>query len=190
MEHPMKTTGDVVVFLQEQHREVKLLLEQVSETKGKAREKAFGQLRRAMAVHETAEEEIVHPAARRHLPNGAAIVAARLREEHAAKRALSELEDLDVDSREFETTFQKLRAAVIAHAESEEREEFYQLPDEFTEEQLLHLRKAAELAESIAPTHAHSGLESPAENLLVGPFATMVDRLRDALSGEGPRDRI
>lgn len=81
-----------------------------------------------LAVHETAEEEIVHPAARRALPDGEAIVKARLQEENEAKKALAELERLDCSS--------------------------------------------------------YAGVESAAGNLIAGPFVSMVDRVRDALTGK------
>jgi hypothetical protein len=47
---------------------------------------------------------------------------------------------------------------------------------------LKRMKKAVELAESIAPTRPHPGIESAAGNLLAGPFVSMVDRTRDALS--------
>ena len=53
---------------------------------GKSREKAFIDLRRLLAVHETVEEEIIHPRAKRKIANGAAVVKQRLSEEHAEQR--------------------------------------------------------------------------------------------------------
>ncbi len=142
-------------------------------------------MRRTLAVHETAEEEIVHPAARRALPNGPVVVEARLREENAAKTALTKLEKLDVDSAEFETAFRALKADVLAHADAEEREEFDRLGDKLEPARLEGMRKAVEIAESVAPTRQHAGVESATANLFVGPFASMLDRTRDALSGKG-----
>jgi hypothetical protein len=40
---------------------------------------------------------------------------------------------------------------------------------------------AVKAAEAMAPTHPHAGVESAAANLLVGPFAAMMDRTRDVL---------
>jgi hemerythrin superfamily protein len=173
---------DVVTFLKTQHEQVKSGFEQVLAARGKERETAFVRLRRLMAVHETAEEEIVHPAARRVLPNGEAIIAKRLAEEKEAKTALAALEKLEVDSAEFESSFRKLNAAVLAHATSEEREEFARLGALLDPKELARMKRAAEVAESIAPTRPHPGVESATANLLVGPFASMIDRARDALS--------
>jgi hemerythrin superfamily protein len=175
---------DVVSFLKGQHEEIKRLFENVSSTEGEDRTKAFYALRRLLAIHETAEEEIVHPAARRALPDGEAVVAARLREEREAKKELAELENLDVDSADFETKILALETAVLAHAEAEERYEFDRLADVLEPARLERMRKAAELAEKFAPTRPHPGVESAVANLLAGPFASMLDRARDALSGK------
>ena len=56
----IKTNEDVVSFLKTQHEQVKTLFGAVLRTRGEARVKAFVTLRRMMAVHETAEEEIEH----------------------------------------------------------------------------------------------------------------------------------
>jgi hemerythrin superfamily protein len=178
----IKNGSDVISFLKEQHQEIKALAARVSTSRGTERAQAFTTLRRTLAVHETAEEEIVHPAARRALPDGEAVVERRLKEENEAKKALAELETLDVESMEFETKFQTLKANVIAHAEAEEREEFDRLASKLDAPRLERMRKAAEFAESVAPTRPHPGIESQAANLLVGPFAAMVDRTRDAIS--------
>jgi Hemerythrin HHE cation binding domain len=140
-----------------------------------------------LAVHETAEEEIVHPAARKALPNGEALVAARLGEENEAKKILAQLESLDVDSTEFDTLLSRLERSVIVHAQAEERDEFGQLASVLDQSQLERMARAAELAEKIAPTRPHPGVESAAANMLAGPFAAMIDRARDALSGKSTR---
>ena len=62
----------------------------------KAREKPFIALRQLLALHETAEEMIVHPRVRREFDGGDSIVDARLKEEHDAKEQLSKLENLDI----------------------------------------------------------------------------------------------
>lgn len=180
----IETNKDIVGFLKSQHQQVKGLFERVLSAKGKEREKLFVELRRTLAVHETAEEEIVHPVARRTLADGEAVVRARLHEENAAKKVLTVLETLDVDSAEFDQKLRALRVDVVAHAEKEEKEEFEKLGQELDAAQRQRMRKAAELAEAVAPTRPHAGVESHAANLIAGPFASMIDRARDALSGK------
>jgi hemerythrin superfamily protein len=176
--------ADVVTFLKGQHQEIKALFNQVEATEGDEREEAFYALRRLLAVHETAEEEIVHPVARRALPNGDTVVAARLKEENEAKKVLAELEKLELDSDEFDEKFAMFSTSVIAHAESEERQEFDRLADHLDQSRLESMRTAVKLAESVAPTRPHAGVESAIGNVIVGPFAAMIDRARDALTGK------
>jgi hemerythrin superfamily protein len=173
--------NDVISFLKQQHEQVKALFEDVIDGTGQSRLQAFDALRRLLAVHETAEEEIVHPAARKSLPDGKMIVKARLQEEHDAKDLLASLEKLDVSSAEFADGIVRLQAAVIAHAQAEEEQEFLRLGAILDDKKLELMRKAAEVAEKLAPTHPHSGVESSVGNVLAGPFASMMDRARDAL---------
>lgn len=180
----IETNKDIVSFLKSQHEQVKTMFGQVLATTGKQREEAFVALRRMLAVHETAEEEIVHPVARRTLADGENIVRARLHEENQAKKVLTELEKIGCDTPEFEQKFRALKTDVLAHAEKEEKEEFEKLGQELDPKQLQRMRKAAELAESVAPTRPHAGVESQGANLIAGPFASMIDRARDALTGK------
>jgi hemerythrin superfamily protein len=179
---------DVVAFLIAQHQQIKDLFEQVTRSSADDREQAFTALRRLLAVHETAEEEIVHPRARQELSDGDDVVDARLQEENEAKQKLATLERLDIDGSEFEKLFQELQADVLLHAASEEEQEFSRLADELDDDQLQRMRKAVELAEATAPTRPHPGVESAKENLLAGPFAAMLDRARDLLTGKSGND--
>ena len=179
---------DVVAFLVAQHQQIKDLFERVTAARGEERREAFTSLRRLLAVHETAEEEVVHPRAREALDDGDEIVDARLQEENEAKQTLATLEKLDVDSSEFEKLFQELQADVLLHAASEEEKEFGRLADELDGDQLARMQKAVELAEATAPTRPHPGVESAKANLLAGPFAAMLDRARDLLTGKSDHD--
>ncbi|HEY3630362.1 MAG TPA: hemerythrin domain-containing protein [Jatrophihabitantaceae bacterium] len=173
---------DVVELLVGQHAQIKKLFEEVIATSGRDREGAFFELRRLLAVHEAAEEQIVHPRTRRELGDGDLVADARLREERAAKQQIAELESLEVDTAEFVEKFAELRAAVLTHAQSEETEEFPRLRDDLEDKQLQRMATAVHLAESIAPTRPHPGIELAGEHLLAGPFAAMLDRARDVIT--------
>jgi hypothetical protein len=174
---------DVVSFLKEQHEQIRAGFQRVLSSTGEERASAFTALRRLLAVHETAEEEIVHPVARRALPNGEVIVLARLQEENEAKKVLSELEELDVASAAFERKLTLLNASVLLHARAEEENEFERLAEQLDPQRLERMRAAVTFAERVAPTRPHPGIESAVGNVLVGPFAAMLDRARDAISG-------
>ncbi|MEU9351997.1 hypothetical protein AB0D65_13485 [Streptomyces griseoloalbus] len=76
-----------------------------------------------MAFHETAEEEAVHPSARRLLQDGEQVVDDRLEEERAAKEKLSRLDDMNPDDPGFMPALRELRADVLQHAASQEQYE-------------------------------------------------------------------
>jgi hemerythrin superfamily protein len=180
----VQSTDDVVNFLKGQHNLIKDLFEEVfSASTDENREKAFTELRQLLAVHETAEEMVVHPRARGELTGGGDIVDARLKEEHEAKQQLTKLESMDIGSPEFLTELKLFQQAVIDHAEHEEVEEFDKLQAELNAADLKRMAGAVRAAEAIAPTRPHAGVESAVANFAVGPFASMLDRARDAISG-------
>ncbi|OBK18075.1 hemerythrin domain-containing protein [Mycobacterium asiaticum] len=178
----VETPDEVVSFLKAQHDLIEDMFDEVLHASDpRAREKPFIELRQLLAVHETAEEMVVHPRLRREADDGDAIVEALLHEEHEAKTLLSNIENLDVTSEEFVTELTKLRDAVLAHAEHEELEEFPKLQKEVDTDDLKRMAAAVKAAEAIAPTRPHPGVESAKLNLAVGPFASMLDRARDLI---------
>jgi hemerythrin superfamily protein len=178
----VQNTDDVVKFLTDQHNLIKDLFEEVfSASDDGAREKAFTELRQLLAVHETAEEMVVHPRARKEVADGDAIVDARLKEEHDAKEFLSRLEKMDMGSKEFLDELRKFRDDVVEHAELEEHEEFNKLQRKLDGDDLKRMAGAVQAAQAIAPTRPHAGVESAVANFAVGPFASMLDRARDLI---------
>lgn len=179
----VETPEEVVKFLKAQHDLINDMFDDVLHASDhKARETAFHDLRQLLAVHETAEEMIIHPRVRREIVAGDEIADARLREEHDAKKLLSSLEKLDIASQEFIDALTKLRQAVVEHAEREENEEFTTLQRELDADERQRMTKAVQVAEALAPTRPHPGVESAKLNFAVGPFASLLDRARDAIS--------
>ena len=179
----VQSTDDVVEFLRGQHNQIKDMFDDVLHaSESKAREKAFVELRQLLAVHETAEEMVVHPRARRDIQGGDIIVDARLQEEHDAKEQLAALEDMDINSQEFLDALILFKAVVIDHAEREETEEFNKLQRDLEPDDLKRMVAAVLAAQAIAPTRPHPGVESAVLNFAVGPFASMLDRARDTIS--------
>ncbi|MFC5637199.1 hemerythrin domain-containing protein [Streptomyces bullii] len=174
-------SDDVVTLLMQQHNHIRDLFAQVENAAAGDRADAFRRLVRLLAVHETAEEEVVHPSARRLFEGGQQVVDDRLEEERAAKQKLSRLDDMSTDDPEFMPLFRELRAEVLRHAASEEQHEFPRLRENATAQQLRMMATAVRAAEAMAPTRPHPGVETAAENLAVGPVAAVVDRARDAV---------
>ena len=118
---------------------------------GDARREAFQRLVRLLAVHETAEEEIVHPYARRVLPGGVEVVDDRLEEERKAKELLQHMDEAGVDDPDFMTNLERLRLDVLAHARAEERYEFVQLRAHTSEAERRTMAAGVKAAEAMAP---------------------------------------
>jgi hypothetical protein len=181
---PITSSRDVVTYLTEQHQTIKaLFVETLDAPDAESQQQSFTRLRTLLAVHETAEEMMVHPRVRRKIDGGAAVADARLSEEHDAKIALGELEKIPCGTAEFAKALIHLQAAVTQHADLEEAEEFTLLSEELDADELATLATAVDIAERIAPTHPHAGVESAFVNFAVGPFASVLDRARDALRG-------
>ena len=178
----IQSPAEVVTFLNAQHNLIEDMFDEVLHASDpEAREKPFIELRQLLAVHETAEEMVVHPRVRRETEPGDTVVDARLKEEHEAKELLSQIEKLDITSQQFIDEVTKLRAAVLDHAQHEETEEFPVLQREVDADDLKRMGSAVRAAQAIAPTRPHPGVESAKLNFAVGPFASMLDRARDLI---------
>jgi hemerythrin superfamily protein len=176
----MAAHRDVLELLGRQHKLIGALFHQVERTTGPRRGPAFERLVRLLAVHETVEEEIVHPALRR-IDDGEPVVEARLAEERAGKEALGELERLGVDAPGFDARLRELHHAVLLHAAQEECHEFPRLRAHLAPGTLVSMAMSLRAAEKVAPTHPHPGVEGATANMLAGPFMALADRVRDAL---------
>jgi hemerythrin superfamily protein len=175
------TARDVADLVREQHDEVERLLSLVDTRTGDDQREAFEDLVRLLAVHETAEEEVVYPMLRS-LTGGDAIADARIDEESKAKEMLAELEKVGVDGEGFESRFTVFRDAVKRHATQEEETVLPLLERTQDQDKLDQMANAMRVAESLAPTHPHPHApDSAIGNMAVGPFAAVVDRARDAL---------
>lgn len=175
--------GDVIRVLLEQHARVHDCFDRVTSTSGESRVAAFDELRMLLAVHETAEEEVLRPVTKR--VAGEDVAQARNREEEEANEVLSRLEDLDCDSAEFDSLIREFQASVTEHAEKEESEEFPVVLREVDADERKKMGDRLGTAERLAPTHPHptTAGSGAATQMAVGPFVAMVDRVRDALAG-------
>ncbi|MFY1691239.1 hemerythrin domain-containing protein [Plantactinospora sp. WMMB782] len=172
---------DVVDLLLAQHARIEELFRAVRSADGAPRRESWQELVELLAVHETAEEEIVHPLARTSIDSGQAVVDARLAEEREAKELLRELVEAGTDAPDFAPRLDRLRKVVLEHATREERYEFPQLRAAHSAQRLAVLAGAVRAAEAVAPTRPHPGIESATANLLLGPPTAVVDRVRTAI---------
>ncbi|CAL9288886.1 hemerythrin domain-containing protein [Streptomyces sp. SudanB52_2052] len=172
---------DVVALLMRQHGDIRNLFDEVELSQGEERRDAFRRLVRLLAVHETAEEEVVHPFVRRAVEGGEQVVRDRLAEEKSAKETLAALDDMDTDDPKFMPRLMQLRTEVQEHARAEERYEFAHIRRSTDVTNLAAMAKAVKAAEAMAPTRPHPGVESATANVALGPVAALVDRTKDAV---------
>jgi hemerythrin superfamily protein len=177
------SSNDIVDVLLDQHAQIRGLLEEVSTAVGaQARRGPFEALVRLLAVHEAAEEQVLHPVARLRLPEGDQVADARIAEEEESKRLLAQLERLGTDHDDFGARFARLRELVLLHARNEEREEFPGVREHYSEQDRRTLGDAFKAAELAAPTHPHPhDPDRPPANLVAGPAIAAADHVRDAL---------
>src|SRR5918994_5292192 len=169
---------DIVRFIKDQHEEIRRLFSAVDEHHGDERRDAFECLVRLLAVHETAEEEAVYPVVRSADATGRQIADARVEEESRAKDMLSGLERTGVEGDDFARRFVLLRAAVLAHAENEERTVLPLLERTQDKETLDGMGSAVRVAEALAPTHPHPhGPTAPSATLQSGRWWRASTRL-------------
>jgi len=118
------TRGDLVEQLLAQHDQVRAAIYAVAETTtAETRQEAFDDLRELLKLHETAEEQVVHPLTGE-IDGGEPVAEARTEEENQANELLAKLQELDIASVEFARTFETFAQAVLTHAQREETQEF------------------------------------------------------------------
>jgi hemerythrin HHE cation binding domain-containing protein len=174
-------TPDVLDLVRRQHAQIRDLFDEVDACSGDERRDAFDRLVRLLAVHETAEEEVVHPLARTATAGGSGLVDARLGEEYMAKEMLVDLERMGPDAPAFPESLDRLRLAVLKHARGEERYELPKIQREAPAATIAAAAPGMRAAMAMAPTHPHPGAESATANMLGGPMLAMADRVRDAI---------
>jgi hypothetical protein len=172
---------DVVDLLLIQHARIEEQFLLVIAAAGDAKREAFDDLVRLLAIHETAEEEVVHPVSRGLVDGGDPLVDDRLDEERQAKEMLSELLKAGVNDAGFGAGLLLLRNAVLTHARYEERYEFSALRANVAPERLRTMATAVQAAEAFAPTRPHPGVETARANLTIGPALAIIDRVRDLI---------
>lgn len=145
------------------------------------------QLVREMTVelvkHSVAEEVHLYPLIREIFPDGDELADHEIEEHAEVEQLLKDLEKLEVDDPQYDVKVGKVIDDVRHHAREEEEDVFPRLRDKCTPEQLHDLGDKIRHTKAIAPTHPHpSSPDTPPGNLIAGPLAGIVDRVRDTFS--------
>jgi hemerythrin superfamily protein len=179
---------DAIDLLLDQHTQIKVMFGRVAQAQGPQRRALFEDLVRMIAVHEIAEEEIVHPIARMRLEGGEEIVERRLQEESAATQALADLYDVGIDDSRFDSMLAALADDLLEHNLNEETEEFRYLRQSLTDEQLERMTATIKATEAMAPIRPHpaagpasKGAKAATADMMDARPIEMFDRLRTAV---------
>ncbi len=125
--------GDIVDVLLAQHQHIRATFARVHAASGEAKAQLFDRLAHLLHLHETGEQQVVHPVTQLSVPDGPQIATARLEEEMHADHAVAELKALGIEHPQFDMKLEALHQAVLAHAIHEEHEEFSRLRQLTTE---------------------------------------------------------
>jgi|SRR5215475_4065149 len=127
--------ADIVDLLVHQHHEVKRALAEVETLDGDPQAAAFARLQKILYAHESAEQQVVHPATR-DLAKQPDVARARVNEENAIESEMADLQSMGASHPDFDESFAVARDAILAHNEREEAEEFPALRETQSAERL------------------------------------------------------
>jgi hemerythrin-like domain-containing protein len=186
-----ETQRDVVDLLSADHREFDRIFRELEQLRGRTDD---GSLRRkrelvddvtiGLVKHSVAEETQVYPRVAKQVDKEE---AEHSKEEHAeAEETMKRLERLDPDDPEFDASVEELIGEIRHHVAHEESRMFTELRASFSHDELVEMAGKVEAVKKIAPTRAHPMTPNEAGvRLAVGPVASLLDHLRDAVSGRG-----
>src|SRR3712207_5217910 len=102
---------------------------------------------------------------------------------------MKRLERMKADDPGFDSAVLQLITEIRHHVEHEESRMFTELRASFTREELVDMAAKVESVKKLAPTRPHPLTpNSAAIRTVLGPVASLLDHLRDAVSGRGKSD--
>jgi hemerythrin-like domain-containing protein len=188
-----ETQRDVVDLLSADHREVDRLFVQIESLLGRTEPETVARKRELveeatieLVKHSVAEETRVYPQVEKDVDQEE---AEHSKQEHAeAEEAMKRIERMDPDDPAYDSAVRELIADIRHHVEHEESRMFTELRARFSHEQLVEMAEQVETVKKFAPTRPHPMTPNDASvRLAVGPVASLLDHLRDAVSGRGKR---
>jgi hemerythrin-like domain-containing protein len=182
---------DVVDVLTADHREFDRIFTQLEGLHGRSdadslrlKRELVDEVTIGLVKHSVAEETQVYPRVEKQVDKEE---AEHSKEEHAeAEETMKRLERMDPEDPEFDAVVAELIREIRHHVEEEESRMFTELRATFSREELVDMAEKVEAVKKIAPTRAHPMTPNEAGvRLAVGPVASLLDHLRDAVSGRG-----
>jgi hemerythrin-like domain-containing protein len=186
-----ETQHDVVDLLSADHREFERIFQQLDGLRGKAdpasvqrKRELVDEVTIGLAKHSVAEETQVYPAVQKKIDKAE---AEHSKHEHAeAEKTMKRLERMDAADPGFDSAVLELIKEIRHHVQEEESRMFTELRASFSREELVEMAEKVESVKKLAPTRAHPLTPNDATiRAVLGPVASLLDHLRDAVSGRG-----
>jgi hemerythrin-like domain-containing protein len=186
-----ETQRDVIDLLSADHREFDRIFIELEQLQGRSdpasleRKRALvDEVTIGLVKHSVAEETQVYPRVEKQVDEEQAEHA---KHEHAeAEETMKRLERMEAGDPEFDGAVAELIREIRHHVEDEEGRMFTALRATFTREQLVEMAQQVEVVKKLGPTRPHPMTPNDAGvRLAVGPAASLIDHLRDAVSGRG-----
>jgi hemerythrin-like domain-containing protein len=182
---------DVVDLLSADHREFDAIFQQLEALVGRTGPEDLQRKRQlvdevtiGLVKHSVAEETQVYPTVEKQVDEEE---AEHSKHEHAqAEETMKLLERMDPSDERFDVEVQTLIREIRHHVEHEEGRMFTELRARFSPEELVQMAEKVEGVKKLAPTRPHP--MTPNEGVVrtvAGPVASLLDHLRDAVSGRG-----
>jgi len=189
-----ETQRDVVDVLSADHREFERIFQQLEGLRGATDDQSVERKRRlvdevtiGLVKHSVAEETQVYPEVQKKIDKEE---AKHSKEEHAeAEKTMKKLERMKADDPGFDGAVAELIQEIRHHVEEEESRMFAELRASFSRDELVKMAQKVEGVKKLAPTRPHPMTPNEgAIRTVVGPVASLLDHLRDAVSGRGKSD--
>jgi hemerythrin superfamily protein len=185
---------DVIEVLEQDHREVEQMFGELESLRGATDDVALSRRKDLMEQvtielvrHSVAEEVLVYPQVEKKVSPEE---AERAKREHAeVEETLQRLEHLNPDEAAFDEELATLMREIRQHVAEEEGEMFVHMRQALGEDELRKMGSRVEAFKKVAPTRPHPSVPNePGPRMAVGPVASLMDRMRDAITGRGTDD--
>jgi hemerythrin superfamily protein len=175
---------DIIDLLIQDHHEVNGLFGRFKQSsQSDTQDELAKQIVHELSIHAAIEEQFVYPLVRAKVDGGKELADHAIEEHQEVKRLLAEIEKLEPGKAEFTEKMNKVMTSVTEHVEEEEGELLPKLKDATDADRREKIGSLAEKAKSVVPTHPHPLVPGTATaQLIAGPWASIVDRVRDLLA--------
>jgi hemerythrin-like domain-containing protein len=186
-----ETQRDVVDVLSADHREFDRIFTELEQLRGRNDTDSLHRKRDlvddvtiGLVKHSVAEETQVYPRVEKQVDKQEAEHA---KEEHSeAEETMKRLERMEPDDPAFDAAVDELIREIRHHVQEEEGRMFAELRATFSRDELVDMATRVETVKKIAPTRPHPMTPNePGIRMTVGPIASLIDHIRDAVSGRG-----